>query len=363
MKRYRAGIIGATGMVGQRLVTLLHGHPWFDISVLAASRQSAGKTYAEAVQGRWLMAQAMPEAVKNMPVLDASWMEQIAQAVDFIFCAVSLPKAETRALEEAYARLEVPVISNNSACRMLSDVPMIIPEINAPHAQVIAAQRRRLGCSHGFIVVKPNCSIQSYVPALTPLMDYEPAAVLACTYQAVSGAGRTMETWKEMQDNVIPYIPGEEEKSEQEPLKIWGTLNKQKDAILLNSKPVISAQCLRVPVSDGHMAAVSVKFQTKPSRQEILERWSEFKTLPQELGLPSAPSPFLIYQKEEDRPQTALDRDQGGGMAVVIGRLREDPVLDWRFVCLSHNTLRGAAGGSVLTAELLCAQDIIPHKK
>ena len=362
MRKFKVGIVGATGMVGQRLITLLINHPWFELGVLAASPQSAGKTFQEAAGNRWVMESALPDPLKDMTVLDAGDVKTISQSVDFVFCAVSMGREETLHLEKQYARAETPVISSNSACRMVPDVPMIIPEINAPHAQVIAAQRRRLGCSQGFIAVKPNCSIQSYVPALTPLMDFEMEAVLACTYQAVSGAGRTMETWKEMRDNVIPYIPGEEEKSEQEPLKIWGTLNKQKDAILLNLKPVISAQCLRVPVSDGHMAAVSVKFQRKPSRQEILDRWASFRTLPQELGLPSAPSPFLIYQPQEDRPQTALDRDQGGGMAVVIGRLREDPVMDWRFVCLSHNTLRGAAGGSVLTAELLCAQGFIAHK-
>ena len=362
MKKFRVGIIGATGMVGQRLVSLLSEHPWFDLSALAASTSSAGKTYPEAVSGRWMMPSPMPEKVRGMKVLDAKEIGDVRELVDFVFCAVSLPKDETRELEEAYARAEVPVISNNSACRMLPDVPMIIPEINSEHAKVIPAQQKRLGCSRGFIVVKPNCSIQSFVPPLTPLMPFEMLEIIVSTYQAVGGAGRTMDSWPEMKDNVIPFIPGEEEKSEAEPLKIWGHLSPDKKGIVSLSAPVISAQCVRVPVSDGHLATVSVKFKKKPSREDILQIWKGYRTLPQELNLPSAPSPFLIYQEEADRPQTALDRDAGNGMAVVIGRLRKDPIMDWRFVCLSHNTLRGAAGGGVLTAELLCAQGFITHQ-
>lgn len=363
MKKYRVGIIGATGMVGQRLICLLHDHPWFDIRVVAASRKSAGQSYQEAVENRWLMEEALPEHVKALPVLDAEQKEEIAQQVDFIFCAVSLNRDQTREMEEAFARQEVPVMSCNSACRMLPDVPMLIPEINPEHAQVIPAQRSRLGTKNGFIAVKPNCSIQSYVPALTPLLDFEPTAITACTYQAVSGAGRTLDTWEEMRGNVIPYIAGEEEKSEQEPLKIWGRLSEDKAEIQVTACPVISAQCIRVPVEDGHLAVVSVKFQRKPSKQEILDRWAAYKTLPQQLMLPSAPKPFLQYLEGNDRPQPKLDALAGDGMAVAIGRLREDPVMDWRFVCLSHNTLRGAAGGSVLSAEYLCAQGYITHRE
>lgn len=362
MKKFRVGIIGATGMVGQRLVTLLSEHPWFELSTLTASASSAGKTYPEAVSGRWMMPTPMPDKFQGMKVLDARDIKTVAEMVDFVFCAVSLPKDETRALEEAYARAEVPVISANSACRMVPDVPMIIPEINAEHAKVIPAQQRRLGCSRGFIAVKPNCSIQSFVPALTPLLPFEMLEVFVSTYQAVSGAGRTLESWPEMKDNVMPYIPGEEEKSEAEPLKVWGRLRPDKKGIVHLSTPVISAQCVRVPVSDGHLATVSVRFRKKPSREDILQIWKGYRTLPQELELPSAPNPFLIYREETDRPQTALDRNAGNGMAVVIGRLREDPLMDWRFVCLSHNTLRGAAGGGVLTAELLCAQGFITHQ-
>ncbi|NLX83365.1 MAG: aspartate-semialdehyde dehydrogenase [Clostridiales bacterium] len=362
MKKYQVGIIGATGMVGQRLITLLHNHPWFDIALLAASRSSAGKTYEEAVRGRWMMKAPLPETVQAMMVCDAAEAETIAKAVDFIFCAVSLPKDETRAMEEGFARLGIPVVSNNSACRLVDDVPMIIPEINAEHAQMIKAQQQRLGTDRGFIVVKPNCSIQSYVPALHALMEFHPIALNVCTYQAVSGAGRTLANWPEMLGNVIPYIGGEEEKSEQEPSKVWGQLSADKDAVIGSHFPRISAQCLRVPVEDGHLAAVSVAFENPPTRAEILERWTHFHTLPQALKLPSAPDPFLIYLEEDNRPQPTLDAEAGHGMAITIGRLREDPLMDWRFVCLSHNTLRGAAGGSVLTAELLCAQGYITHR-
>ena len=356
MQALRVGIIGATGMVGQRFTGLLAQHPWFTVKVLAASAGSAGKRYEDAVQGRWLMPFAIPGYVKDMVLMDAAQIAQISRLVDFVFCAVALDKAQTRVLEEAYAKAEIPVISNNSACRLLSDVPMIIPEINADHARVIPAQRLRLGTCRGFIAVKPNCSIQSYVPALTPLLSFGLKAVSVCTYQAVSGAGRTLETWPEMQDNVIPFIGGEEEKSEQEPLKIWGRLNAGENSIDTASFPRISAQCLRVPVQDGHMAAVSVLFNEKPGREDILSAWRSYTTLPQQLALPSAPTPFLNYFDEDNRPQTRLDRDIGCGMGIAIGRLREDSLFDYRFVCLSHNTLRGAAGGGVLTAELLYRQ-------
>ena len=359
MQTLRVGIIGATGMVGQRFVGLLAQHPWFQVKVLAASANSAGKRYGDAVKGRWAMPFAVPDYARDMELIDAANIAQIGRMVDFVFCAVALDKAGTRSLEEAYAKAEIPVISNNSACRQIGDVPMIIPEINADHALVIAAQRLRLGTRRGFIAVKPNCSIQSYVPALTPLMIYGLKEVSVCTYQAVSGAGRTLDTWPEMMDNVIPYIGGEEEKSEQEPLKIWGRLSARQDRIESATAPRISAQCLRVPVGDGHMAAVSVSFDEKPSRQEILSAWQNCRTLPQQLGLPSAPAPFLTYFKQVERPQTRLDRDIGNGMGIAIGRLREDSIFDYRFVCLSHNTVRGAAGGGVLTAELLYHQGYI----
>ena len=360
MKTYHAGIVGATGMVGQRFLTLLEKHPWFKVTALAASSSSAGKAYEESVAGRWVMETPIPQAAAKLPVLDAANIDKIAESCDFVFCAVSMPKAETLSLEEAYARAETPVVSNNSAARLLADVPMIIPELNPHHTAVIDRQRERLGTRRGFIAVKPNCSIQSYVPALHPLLEYRPENVIACTYQAISGAGKTFAQWPEMLDNVIPLIPGEEEKSEQEPGKIWGVLNAK--GIELASKPVISAQCVRVPVTDGHLAAVSVSFAKKPSREEILEKWNAFEPLPQRWDLPSAPKPFLKYFDEPDRPQTKLDRDFQNGMGVTIGRLREDPVFDWKFVALSHNTLRGAAGGGVLMAELLCHEGYIINK-
>lgn len=357
MKQYRVGIVGATGMVGQRFITLLEGHPWFTVTAVAASPRSAGRPYGQAVAGRWMMDRLIPAGVLEMPVLDASDVKAVSKDVDFIFCAVDMQKEEILALEEAYAKAEIPVISNNSANRKAADVPMIIPEINPEHAKVIALQRSRLGTSRGFIAVKPNCSIQSYVPALHPLRPFGIEAVSVCTYQALSGAGKNLTTWPEMADNVIPYIGGEEEKSEQEPLKIWGELDAA--GIQAAAAPVISAQCLRVPVSDGHMAAVSVKFTEKPAYEQIRNAWQHFETLPQQLELPSAPKPFLQYFEENDRPQTRLDRDAGNGMAVSIGRLREDPLMDWRFVALSHNTIRGAAGGGVLSAELLCREGYI----
>lgn len=356
MKKYKVGIIGATGMVGQRFITILKDHPWFEITVLAASPQSAGKTYIEAVGSRWAMAEPIPENVQNMTVMNAEAdVQAIAAQVDFVFCAVNMKKDEIRALEEAYAKAECPVISNNSAHRAVPDVPMIIPEINADHAQVIPAQRKRLGTRRGFIAVKSNCSLQSYVPAVQPLMDLGVTKILACTYQAISGAGKTFERWPEILDNVIPYIGGEEEKSEQEPLKIWGHVEDGK--IINATAPSITAQCLRVPVSDGHTAAVFVSFDRKVSMDEIIHRWETYRGRAQELNLPSAPKQFLHYFTENDRPQPRLDRMLENGMAVSIGRLRPDTQYDIKFVCLSHNTLRGAAGGGVLMAELLCAEE------
>lgn len=355
MKKFNVGIIGATGMVGQRFITLLADHPWFNIVLLAASPRSAGKKYTEAVGNRWAMKTEMPELVKDMVMYDATAdIEKIAAQVDFVFCAVDMKKDEIRALEEAYAKAECPVISNNSAHRHTPDVPMIVPEINPEHAEIIEAQRKRLGTKRGFVAVKSNCSLQSYVPALHPLMKYGVKNVLACTYQAISGAGKTFETWPEMVDNVIPFIGGEEEKSEIEPLKIWGKI--ENGEIVDATSPAITTQCLRVPVSDGHTAAVFVSFDKKPSVDEIKDAWKNFKGEPQDLELPSAPKQFLNYFEEDNRPQSKLDRDKEGGMAVSIGRLREDSQYDYKFVCLSHNTLRGAAGGAVLMAELLAAK-------
>ncbi|MBE6782062.1 MAG: aspartate-semialdehyde dehydrogenase [Ruminococcaceae bacterium] len=355
MKRYEVGIIGATGMVGQRFALLLADHPWFNVKVLAASSRSAGKTYEEALGGRWAMTKPVPEKLLNMPVLDAvKDMEKIAEAVDFVFCAVDMKKDEIKALEEAYAKLECPVVSNNSAHRFTDDVPMVIPEINSDHTAIIEAQRKRLGTKKGFVAVKSNCSLQSYVPALYPLDEFGVKNVLVCTYQAISGAGKTFERWPEMVDNVIPYIGGEEEKSEKEPLKIWGKVDG--DKIVCADSPKFTAQCLRVPVSDGHMAAVFVSFDKKPTKEQILAKWKEFSGAPQEFSLPSAPKQFLNYFEEDNMPQTKLNRELEGGMAVSIGRLREDSQYDYKFVCLSHNTLRGAAGGAVLLAELLCVQ-------
>ncbi len=355
MKKFNVGIIGATGMVGQRFALLLENHPWFNVTTLAASANSAGKSYKEAVGNRWAMKNPMPEKFSNMIVLDAEKdIETIVSNVDFVFCAVNMKKDEIKALEETYAKHECPVISNNSAHRFTPDVPMIIPEINADHAQVIKAQRERLGTKRGFIAVKSNCSLQSYVPAIYPLDKFGVDKVLVCTYQAISGAGKTFERWPEMIDNVIPYIGGEEEKSEKEPLKIWGKI--ENGEIVPSENPKFTAQCLRVPVSDGHMAAVYVSFKNKPSKEEILETWANFKGEPQDLDLPLAPKQFLNYFTEDNMPQTKLNRDLEKGMAVSIGRLREDTQYDYKFVCLSHNTLRGAAGGAVLLAELLCAK-------
>ena len=355
MKKYNVGVIGATGMVGQRFMTLLDGHPWFDVKVLAASPRSAGKKYIDAVGAKWCMDVEIPKAMKDMIVMDATAdIEKIAAQVDFVFCAVDMKKDEIKALEEAYAKAECPVISNNSAHRHTPDVPMIVPEINADHAKIIPAQRERLGTKRGFIAVKSNCSLQSYVPALYPLSKFGIKDVLVCTYQAISGAGKTFETWPEMVDNVIPFIGGEEEKSEQEPLKIWGKVDGSE--IVPATAPNFTAQCIRVPVSNGHMGAVFVRFENKPSKEEILNIWKEFAGRAQELDLPHAPKQFLNYFEEDNMPQTKLQRDLEGGMAISIGRLREDTQYDYKFVCLSHNTLRGAAGGAVLMAELLCAE-------
>jgi aspartate-semialdehyde dehydrogenase len=355
--KLKVGVLGATGMVGQRFVSLLADHPWFELAVVAASPQSAGKAYAEAVSGRWTLPGAVPARAAALTVRDASDIAGVSSQVDFVFCAVDMPKDATAKLEEDYARAETPVVSNNSAHRWTPDVPMFIPEINDGHVEVIEAQRRRLGTRRGFVTVKPNCSIQSYVPAIHPLKSFGPSRLAVCTYQAISGAGKTFESWPEMVDNVIPFIKGEEEKSEQEPLKIWGKVVDGR--IVTATAPAITAQCIRVPVSDGHMAAVFVAFDKKPSRDEILAAWKEASGKPQALKLPSAPSPFLRYFEEENRPQTKLDRDLGNGQAVSIGRLRPDAVFDWRFVALSHNTVRGAAGGAVLTAELLKAQGFL----
>lgn len=355
MKKYKVGIIGATGMVGQRFATILENHPWFEVVVLAASPRSAGKKYTEALGSKWVMDTPVPASMADMIVKDATAdVDEIASMVDFVFCAVDMKKDEIKALEERYAKAECPVVSNNSAHRGTPDVPMIVPELNADHVKVIPAQRKRLGTKRGFIAVKSNCSLQSYVPALFPLSKFGVKDVLVCTYQAISGAGKTFDTWPEMIDNVIPYIGGEEEKSEQEPLKIWGKV--EGDKIVNATSPRFTAQCLRVPVSNGHMGAVFVRFENKPSKEEILETWKNFKGRAQELELPSAPKQFLNYFVEDNMPQTKLQRNLEGGMAISIGRLREDTQYDYKFVCLSHNTLRGAAGGAVLMAELLCAE-------
>ena len=359
-KKLRVGILGATGMVGQRFISLLEDHPWFQVVTVAASARSAEKTYEEAVGDRWKMTSPMPEAVKQLVVMNVAEVEKVASTVDFVFSAVDMTKDEIRAIEEAYAKTETPVVSNNSAHRWTPDVPMVIPEINPEHFAVIPFQRKRLGTTRGFVAVKPNCSIQSYTPALTAWKEFEPYEVVATTYQAISGAGKTFKDWPEMAENIIPYIGGEEEKSEQEPLRIWGTL--EGGVIVKAKEPVITCQCIRVPVLNGHTAAVFVKFRKKPSKEQLIEKLVSFKGLPQELNLPSAPEQFIQYMEEDDRPQVTLDVDFGKGMGVSIGRLREDTVYDWKFVGLSHNTVRGAAGGAVLCAELLTEQGYITHK-
>ena len=357
MQKLKVGIVGATGMVGQRFVCLLQDHPYIEISALIASPRSAGKRYAEACEGRWRMKAPIPEVACNMVLLSSDEVDAVKGLVDFVFCAVSLPKDETKRLEERYARAEIPVVSNNSAHRWTPDVPMVIPEINDAHLSVISAQRRRLGTKHGFIAVKPNCSIQSYVGALAPLRRWGIREVAVTTYQAISGAGKAFSDWEEMVDNVIPYIGGEEEKSEREPLRILGEAIGGE--IVPASTPTITSQCIRVPVTDGHLACVFVKFDEKPTKEQILREWAAYSGKPQSLALPSAPERFLTYFEQDDRPQTRFDRDIYAGMGIALGRLREDAVFDWRFVGLSHNTIRGAAGGAILIAELLYREGYI----
>ena len=359
-KKLRVGVLGATGMVGQRFISLLENHPWYEVVAVAASPRSAGKTYEEAVGGRWKMDTPMPEAVKKLVVMNVNEVEKVAGEVDFVSSAVDMTKEETKAIEEAYAKTETPVVSNNSAHRWTPDVPMVIPEVNPEHFEVIKFQKERLGTKRGFIAVKPNCSIQSYAPVLTAWKEFEPYEVVATTYQAISGAGKTFQDWPEMVGNVIPYIGGEEEKSEQEPLRIWGRI--EGGQIVKASEPVITCQCIRVPVLNGHTAAVFVKFRKNPTKEELINRLESFKGLPQELNLPSAPKQFMRYMEEDNRPQVTLDVDYENGMGISIGRLREDTVYDWKFIGLSHNTVRGAAGGAVLCAELLTAQGYIQAK-
>ncbi len=353
-KKLRAGVVGATGMVGQRFVTLLENHPYFQLTAVAASARSAGVLYSQAVKGRWKMKNPIPAEARDLTVIDAADIETMGKLCDFVFCAVDMKKDQILALEEAYAKAEIPVISNNSANRWTPDVPMVVPEINDAHLEVIEAQRKRLGTKRGFIAVKPNCSIQSYVPMLSPLRKYGIKEVVATTYQAISGAGKNFESWPEMVDNIIPYIGGEEEKSEREPLRIWGKV--ENGAIVPADDTKITTQCIRVPVTDGHTAAVFVNFENKPTKEQILADWKEYKGLPQTLGLPSAPEQFVTYFEEENRPQIGIDREIYGGMGITVGRLREDTMFDYKFVGMSHNTLRGAAGGAVLIAELLYRQ-------
>lgn len=359
-KKLKVGVVGGTGMVGQRFITLLENHPYFKLTVIAASGRSANQTYEKAVEGRWKMATPIPEEAKNLIVIDAANVDEVASKVDFVFCAVNMPKDEIKALEEAYAKAETPVVSNNSANRWTEDVPMVIPEINDSHLALIETQKKRLGTTRGFIAVKPNCSIQSYTPMLSALLEYEPTTVVVSTYQAISGAGKTFNEWPEMIENVIPYIGGEEEKSEQEPLRIWGKVEDGK--IVKATQPTITSQCIRVPVLDGHLATVFVSFKNKPTKEQILTAWKNYKGKPQELDLPSAPKQFIHYFEEDNRPQTKIDCNIEKGMAVCAGRLREDPIFDYKFVGLSHNTLRGAAGGAVLIAELLTKEGYITPK-
>ena len=359
-RKLKVGVLGATGMVGQRFIALLENHPWFEVVAVAASPRSAGKTYAQAVGDRWKMDSPMPEAVKDLAVMNVNEVEKVASAVDFVFSAVDMTKEEIMAIEEAYAKTETPVVSNNSAHRWTPDVPMVVPEINPEHFEVIEFQRKRLGTKNGFIAVKPNCSIQSYAPALTAWREFEPYEVVAATYQAISGAGKTFQDWPEMKGNLIPYIGGEEEKSEQEPLRLWGKI--ENGVIVKAKEPLITCQCLRVPVLNGHTAAAFVKFRKKPAKEQLIEKLEQYKGLPQKLDLPSAPKQFMRYMEEDNRPQVSLDVDFERGMGISIGRLREDTVYDYKFVGLSHNTVRGAAGGAVLCAELLTAQGYIEAK-
>lgn len=359
-QKLKVGILGATGMVGQRFISLLDNHPWFEVVTVAASERSAGKTYEEAVGGRWKMDTPMPKAVKGLCVMNVNEVEKVAASVDFVFSAVDMTKDEIKAIEEAYAKTETPVVSNNSAHRWTPDVPMVVPEINPEHFEVISSQKKRLGTARGFIAVKPNCSIQSYAPVLTAWKEFEPYEVVATTYQAISGAGKTFKDWPEMNENVIPYIGGEEEKSEQEPLRLWG--NIENGQIVKAASPVITCQCIRVPVLNGHTAAVFVKFKKKPSKEQLIEKLVNYKGEPQELDLPSAPKQFIQYLEEDNRPQVKADVDYEKGMGISVGRLREDTVYDFKFVGLSHNTVRGAAGGAVLCAEMLKAKGYIQGK-
>ena len=359
-EKLRVGILGATGMVGQRFISLLENHPWFEVVTVAASPRSAGKTYEEAVGGRWKMTTPMPEAVKKLIVKDVNEVEAISAEVDFVFSAVDMTKDEIRAIEERYAKAETPVVSNNSAHRWTPDVPMVVPEINPEHMKVIDFQKKRLGTGRGFIAVKPNCSIQSYAPVLTAWMEFEPYEAIVSTYQAISGAGKTFKDWPEMEGNIIPYISGEEEKSEKEPLRIWG---KIEDGVIVPADFIkITSQCIRVPVLNGHTATVFVKFRKNPTKEQLIEKLVSFKGVPQELNLPSAPKQFIQYLEEDNRPQVTLDVDFEHGMGISVGRIREDSIYDWKFVGLSHNTVRGAAGGAVLCAELLKAQGYIAAK-
>ena len=359
-EKLKVGILGGTGMVGQRFISLLENHPWFEVTTIAASPRSAGKTYEEAVGDRWKMDTPMPEAVKKIVVMNVNEVEKVAAEVDFVFSAVDMTKEEIKKIEEEYAKTETPVVSNNSAHRWTPDVPMVVPEINPEHFEVIEAQKKRLGTKRGFVAVKPNCSIQSYAPALFALKEFGPKEVVATTYQAISGAGKTFKDWPEMVENIIPFIGGEEEKSEQEPLRLFGKVVDGK--IEKATAPLITTQCIRVPVLDGHTAAVFVNFEKKPTKEEIIDRWENFKGLPQELNLPSAPKQFIRYMEEDNRPQVKLDIDFENGMGISMGRLREDTMFDYKFVGLSHNTVRGAAGGAVLCAELLTAQGYITAK-
>jgi aspartate-semialdehyde dehydrogenase len=359
-EKLRVGILGGTGMVGQRFISLLENHPWFEVVVIAASPRSAGQTYEKAVEGRWKMTTPIPESVKNIVVCDVNEVEKVASQVDFVFSAVDMTKEEIKKIEEEYAKTETPVVSNNSAHRWTKDVPMVVPEINPQHFEIIEAQKKRLGTTRGFVAVKPNCSIQSYAPVLTAWKEFEPYEVVATTYQAISGAGKTFKDWPEMEGNIIPFIGGEEEKSEKEPLRIWGHI--EGDEIVPATEPVITCQCIRVPVLNGHTAAVFVKFRKKPTKEQLIQKLVEFSGEPQKLNLPSAPKQFIRYMEEDNRPQVALDVDYENGMGISVGRLREDTVYDWKFVGLSHNTLRGAAGGAVLCAEMLKAKGYITKK-
>ena len=361
-EKLKVGILGGTGMVGQRFISLLENHPWFEVTTIAASPRSAGKRYEDAIGDRWKMTTPMPEAVKDIVVMNVNEVEKVASEVDFVFSAVDMSKDEIRAIEEAYAKTETPVVSHNSAHRWTPDVPMVVPEINPQHMDVIKYQKKRLGTKRGFIAVKPNCSIQSYAPVLTAWKEFEPYEVVATTYQAISGAGKTFKDWPEMVENIIPYIGGEEEKSEKEPLRLWGEIDEEKGEIVPATSPVITCQCIRVPVLNGHTAAVFVKFRKNPTKEQLIEKLEQFSGVPQELNLPSAPKQFIRYMQEDDRPQVQLDVDYENGMGINVGRLREDTVYDWKFVGLSHNTVRGAAGGAVLCAELLKAQGYITKK-